>query len=69
MDRFCGDRLILEDLSELDIIVENQCVGYVSVHLDIDFIKELGSADEINEKLRRAFYKIIQEIQDRRFTQ
>ena len=69
MDRFCGDRLILEDLSEIDIIIDNQCIGFMALHLDIDFINELGSAEEINEKLRDAFYKVIQEMHDKKYAQ
>lgn len=57
------------NISFVDIIVNDDCVVSITVEMSNDYIKELGTADEFNERLRHVVMDLIADLQYKRSMQ
>lgn len=55
----------MDNVSELDIIIDNEHVATITVQINDEYLTELGTADELNSKLRGLVSKFLQELRYR----
>jgi hypothetical protein len=55
----------MDNISELDIIIDNEHVATITVEINDEYLIELGTADELNSKLRNVVSKLLQELRYR----
>jgi len=57
------------DYSNIDVVIDGECVVSITVEISTEYLNELGTADEFNNKLRSMVMQIIQETANKRHVQ
>lgn len=52
----------MDNISELSIIIDGEHVATITVEVSDEYLLELGTADELNSKLRGVVSKLLEEL-------